>query len=204
MALALDATSLNAIAANSAVASRAWVHEKLGRSDVEVSCVCPLLCSCVACDCVSFAYCSAKCLHYARYSGPVEAGSHVTQKTMLKFTWQLVAGEDRQSCEVHLLCRDAARRGVRPPKQWKSELNLGLGLQALDDLAVAAIQRVRDEFALPDSVKLDCMPRFTHALARICGRGQLACVQCWHVCLCAHGFARACQTRWTSRCFHSD
>ena len=48
MALAHDAASLNAIAANSAVAYRAWVHEKLGRSDVEVSCVCPLLCSRVA------------------------------------------------------------------------------------------------------------------------------------------------------------
>ena len=33
----------NAIAANSAAASRAWVRKKLGRSDVEVSCVCPLL-----------------------------------------------------------------------------------------------------------------------------------------------------------------
>ena len=53
MALALDAASLNAIAVISAVASRAWVHEKLGRSDVEVSCVCPLLCSCVSRDCAS-------------------------------------------------------------------------------------------------------------------------------------------------------
>ena len=48
MPLAHDAASFNAIAANSAVASRAWVHEKLGRSDVEVSCVCPLLCLRVA------------------------------------------------------------------------------------------------------------------------------------------------------------
>ena len=42
MVLAHDAASLSAIAANSAVASRAWFHEKLGRSDVEVSCVCDL------------------------------------------------------------------------------------------------------------------------------------------------------------------
>ena len=60
MALAHDAASLNAIAAQSALASRAWVHEKLGRSDVEVSCMCPLLCSCIFCDCVSFAYISMR------------------------------------------------------------------------------------------------------------------------------------------------
>ena len=43
MALSHDAASLNAIAANSAAASRAWVHDKPGRSDMEVSCVCPSL-----------------------------------------------------------------------------------------------------------------------------------------------------------------
>ena len=43
MALAHDAASLNAIAASSTAKFRAWVHKKLGRSDVEVSCVCPLL-----------------------------------------------------------------------------------------------------------------------------------------------------------------
>ena len=42
MTLVHDAASLNAIATNAAVASQAWLHEKLGR-DVEVSCVCPWL-----------------------------------------------------------------------------------------------------------------------------------------------------------------
>ena len=43
-AMAHDEQSLAAVAANSAVASRAWVHERLGRTDVQVSCVCPLVC----------------------------------------------------------------------------------------------------------------------------------------------------------------
>jgi hypothetical protein len=43
MAISHDEQSLSAIAANSAVASRAWVHEGLGRTDVQVSCVCPLV-----------------------------------------------------------------------------------------------------------------------------------------------------------------
>ena len=77
---------------------------------------------------------------------------------MFRFTWQLVAGDISQSSEVHLLCRHAARRGVHPPKEWKNALNLGLGMLAVDAMADAAIQRVRDEFALPDSVKLDCRP----------------------------------------------
>ena len=158
MALAHDAASLNAIAASSAVASRAWVHEKLGRSDVEVSCVCPLFFSCVSCDRVSFVRFNVKRMCDARYSGPVEAGSRMTQKSMLRFTWKFVAGEVSQSCEVQLLCRDAARRGVHPPKEWKNELNLGLGMQAVGALADSAIKRVRGELALPDSVKLDCRP----------------------------------------------
>ena len=96
---------------------------------------------------------------------------------MLRFTWQLVAGEVSRSCEVHLLCRYAEGRGVHPPKEWKNELNLGLSMQAVGALADSAIQRVRDELALPDSVKLDCRPRFTHARTLICGRSRLACVQ---------------------------
>ena len=95
---------------------------------------------------------------------------------MLRFTWHLVAGEVGQSSEVCLRFDNAVRHGVHPPKQWKSELNLGLGLQALDNLAVAAIQRVRDEFALSVSVKLDCRPRFTHARAP--ARGYV------NVCMC--------------------
>ena len=97
----------------------------------------------------------------------MEAGSRVAQKTMLRFTWQLVAGEVIQSYEVHLLCRHAAKHGVRTPKEWKNELNLGLGVEALDNLAGSAMQRARDEFALSESVKLDCRPRFTHARALV-------------------------------------
>ena len=113
----------------------------------------------VSSDCVFFLCFNVECLHHARYAGPVEAGSRVSQKTMLKFTWQLlVAGQVCQSCEVHQLCNNAARRGVRPPKHWKNELSLGLGVQALENLAVAAIQRARDELGLSESVKLDCRP----------------------------------------------
>ena len=147
-------------------------------------------------DCV-FSICfNVECLHHARYSGPVEAGSRVAQKTMLRFTWELFAGEASQSCEVHLLCHHAARRGVRPPKEWKNELHLGLGAEALDNLAVAAIQRTRDEFGLSESVmKLDCRPRFTHARAR----GYVDLCMC--VCVCVR--SRAWQVHWCQRlCFH--
>ena len=137
-------------------------------------------------DCVFLICFNVECLHHARYSGPVEAGSRVTQKTMLRFTWQLVAGEVRHSCEVHLLCHNAAKRGVHPPMEWKNGLNLGgVGLQALNNLADSAIQRARDEFALPESLKLDCKPRFTHARTPICGRSRLACVRaCVRSCVC--------------------
>ena len=47
LAMAHDEQSLAAIAANSAAASRAWVHERLGRTDFELSCVCPCVCACV-------------------------------------------------------------------------------------------------------------------------------------------------------------
>ena len=116
----------------------------------------------------------------------MEAGSRVAQKTMLRFTWQLMAGEVSQSYEVHLLCRYAAMRGVRRPKEWKNELHLGLGAQALDNLAVAAIQRARDEFALSEAVKLDCRPRFTHARTLM---SKSACV------------LRAWQAYWGQRLF---
>ena len=43
-AMAHDEQSLAAIAANSAAASRAWVQERLGRADFELSCVCPCVC----------------------------------------------------------------------------------------------------------------------------------------------------------------
>ena len=110
-------------------------------------------------------------LLYARYSGSVGDGGRITQKTMLRYTWQLVAGQTRLSGEVHLLCRHAARRGVHPPKHWKHEL-----------MAISAIQRVRDEFALSGSVKLDCRLRFTqthtHTLVRVVVD---VCTRCTHV-----------------------
>ena len=61
-------------------------------------------------------------LLYVRYSGSVRDGGRITQKTMLRYTWRLVVGRISLSDEVHLLCRDAARRGVHPPKHWKHEL----------------------------------------------------------------------------------
>ena len=109
-----------------------------------------------------------------RYSGPVEEGSRITQKTMLKFTWTLVAGDVNQSCEVRLLCHNAVRLGVRPPKHWKNEFILGRDLQAVEALADSAIRRVRDEFALPASVKLDCRLRLTDM--RVIFRGYSVCV----------------------------
>ena len=113
----------------------------------------------------------------------MEAGSRVAQKTMLRFTWQLVAGEVIQSYEVHLLCHNAAKHGVRTPKEWKNELSLGLGAEALDNLACSAIQRARDEFALSESVKLDCRPGFTHARALVV-RGDIILGIC---CACMAG-----------------
>lgn len=99
----------------------------------------------------------------------MEAGSRVAQKTMLRFTWQLMAGEVIQSYEVHLLCRHAAMRGVHTPKEWKNELSLGLGAETLDNLTVKAIQRACDEFGLSElAMKLDCRLRFTHARAWLC------------------------------------
>ena len=97
----------------------------------------------------------------------MEAGGRVAQKTMLRFTWQLMAGEVSQFFEVRLRCDNAFRLGVRTPKEWKNELNLGLGVEALDNLAGSAMQRARDEFGLSESVKLDCRPRFTHARALV-------------------------------------
>ena len=41
MPFAHDAESLAAIGARSADASRAWLHNRLGRADVEVLCLCP-------------------------------------------------------------------------------------------------------------------------------------------------------------------
>ena len=100
-----------------------------------------------------------------RYSGPAEECSRITQKTMLKFTWTLVAGEINESCDVRLLCHHASRRGVPPPRHWKNELKSGPDLQAVEALADSAIRRVRDEFALAASVKLDCRLQSTRMRA---------------------------------------
>ena len=122
----------------------------------------------------------------------------MTQKTKLRFTWQLVAGEVSQSCEVHLLCRDAVRRGVHPPKHWKNELNLGLGSQAVAAYADSAVQRARDEFALSsDSVKLDCRPRFTHARTLVGGRD--ACTFLYVLSACTFMLVHA-----QSGCMHAS
>ena len=43
-AMAHDEQSLAAIAADSAAASRAWMQERLGRADFQLSCVCPCVC----------------------------------------------------------------------------------------------------------------------------------------------------------------
>ena len=125
---------------------------------------------------VSIVRLHVKDLFRGRYSGPVEEGSRIIQKSMLKFTWTSVAGDVNQSCEVRLLCRDAARRGVPPPKHWKNDLKFGRDLQAMEALADSAIRRVRDEFALAASVKLDCRLRSTHARAIV--REYNVCVCC--------------------------
>ena len=119
-------------------------------------------------------------LLYARYSGSVGDGGRITQKTMLRYTWRLVAGQISLSGEVHLLCHHAARRSVRPRKHWKNELVVGLGQHALDVLADSAIQRVRDELALSESVKLSCRLLFMHAhtFVRVVVD---ACMRCTHM-----------------------
>ena len=116
----------------------------------------PLFC----CVCIEY-------LRYARYSGPVEGdGVRVARKTMLVFTWKFAALDFSQSFDVHLRCENAARHGVRLPKSWKNQLNSGCGLPVVDDLADAAIRRVREELGLSDMVKLDCRPRCVHTRAR--------------------------------------
>ena len=158
MPSAHDAACLNEIAANSAIASRALVCEKLCRNDVDISCVHPpfssfYLAGLLSC-CSRMAY-----LRYARYSGPAEGeGARVAQKTMLVFTWKFVAQGLSQSFDVRLLCHNAARRGVHLPKAWENQLNFGFGLPVVDALADSAIRRVREELDLSNAVKLDCRP----------------------------------------------
>ena len=92
-----------------------------------------------------------------RYNGPVGEHERVTQKTMLRFTWHLEADNFQEECDVQLLCRDVARRGVHVPSAWK--------VPAVDALARAAVQRAREELSLSDATKLDCRPSsqaYTH------------------------------------------
>ena len=66
-AMAHDEQSLAAVAANSAVASRARVHELLGRNDVRVSCVCPM-CFCLGMRlCVCVCMCVCLCVNVCVY-----------------------------------------------------------------------------------------------------------------------------------------
>jgi len=96
------------------------------------------------------------CVFVARYKGPVGEHEHVTQKTMLQFTWHLFAEDFNKECDVQLLCRDAARRGVHVPKAWKSKWNQRADVPSVDALARAAVQRAREELSLSDATKLDC------------------------------------------------
>ena len=82
--------------------------------------------------------------------------ARVVQKTKLRFTWHLVAEGVCEAGEVQLLCRDAARRGVHLPEEWRSDLNLRTEAPAVDAFALSAAQRVRQELSLPEATKLDC------------------------------------------------
>ena len=151
MAASDYAERLTTIAADSAVASRALVQRYLGKADVDVSCMCP--CSDLSIQCCSICLSMQLAdVFFARYDGPVDGRDRVTQKTVLKFTWCVVAKGFHEVCEVRLQCGNAIRRGVHVPQAWKGELGVR-GMEALADLAV---RRVRDELALSDDTKLDC------------------------------------------------
>ena len=98
----------------------------------------------------------------ARYAGPAEEDARVVQKTRLRFTWHLVADDFAESSDVQLLCRHAIRRGVHLPTAWKNKWTLIGEMPAADDMAHAAVQRARDDFALSDDTKLDCRHPVTY------------------------------------------
>ena len=81
----------------------------------------------------------------ARYNGPAEECDRITQKTQLRFTWQLTAEDFTEVCEVQLLCHHAARRGVHLPMAWKSRWYLGAAVPPVDALAHEAVRRARAE-----------------------------------------------------------
>ena len=199
MVMTHDAQSLSAIAANSAAASRVCVHEMLGRSDVQVSCVCLSFIKFCVHLCDVFVSCSllARLARGARYDGPVERCVRVTQKTQLQFTWHLVAKDFHEACEVRLLCHDAARRGVHLPKAWKSKRNVGAAVLAVDDIARLAVRRVREELSLPDELKIDCRLPLVSTHAYIPERvsfvftmnryvGDVSATLTWRCNLCFH------------------
>jgi len=86
----------------------------------------------------------------------VVQSDRLKQKTKVRFAWHLIAEGVREACEVQLLCRDAARRGVHLPEKWKSNLNLCNEVPTVDAFAHSAVQRVWRELSLPDTTKLDC------------------------------------------------
>ena len=96
----------------------------------------------------------------SRYSGLAEEGDVVMLKTKIKFTWRLLAGDMDESCEVVLLCNDAARGGVHLPKQWK----IGKGL---DTFAQDATRRRRAELFLSGDVKFDCRLPPAYTIIRV-------------------------------------
>ena len=95
------------------------------------------------------------CLH-RRYSGTVEEGVALTQRTRISFTWHLRAADLDITREVHVLFKNAVRQGVPMPKDWKGRMNVLSGVSPLDELAEAAGRRAREDHGLPDDVKLSC------------------------------------------------
>ena len=165
-AMGHDEQSLAAIAADSAAASRAWVHERLGRADFQLSCVCPCACACMhvlACVALYLLMPVRTTIAFlsTRYDGPAEICHRLAQKTKLRFTWHLTAEGINETCDVQVLLHNAVRRGVHLPQAWKSKWALGAEVLSFDALAHEAIQRARDEFSLPNDVKLDCRPSQT-------------------------------------------
>ena len=80
----------------------------------------------------------------------------VTQKTQICFTWQLLAEDLNETCDVQLLCRHAVGRGVHLPKAWRNKWNLSGDVPPVEALAREAVQRARVDYPLPDATKLDC------------------------------------------------
>ena len=135
--------------------SRACAHVFVG------VCLCSLVPLCI-CLCPF-----VQQLHFSTwYSGPAEICHRLTQKTKLRFTWHLTTEGLYETCDVQLLSRHVARRGVHLPQAWKSKWVLGAEVLSFDALAHEAVQRARDEFSLSEDVKLDCRPSQTKTCVR--------------------------------------